>query len=76
MNSPKLDRTIKLKIEKSDFPDAEGTHLLVQYTSTEHGWGYRRLFKGTHKECMEKKNEMEDLKNGAKRKNPGVSRKK
>lgn len=60
MEENKLNRKIKLKIEKSEFPDEEGTHLVVQYTATEHGYGYRRLFKGTYKECMEKKKELED----------------
>lgn len=74
MEGKELDRKIKLKIEKSEFPDEEGTHLLVQYTATEHGYGYRRLFKGTYKECIDKKKELEDSKNGAKRKNTRILR--
>lgn len=55
----KIEKNVKLKVEKSEFPDEEGTHLLVQHSVSNHGYGYRRLFKGTYKECLEKKKELE-----------------
>lgn len=54
-----MERNVRLKVEKSEFPDEEGTHLVVMYSYTEHGLATKRLFKGSQKECMEKKNELE-----------------
>lgn len=68
-------RKQRLKIEKSEFPDNEGTHLLVLETSSEHGWGYRRLFKGTYQACLKKKKEMEEN-NESESKNTRISGKK
>lgn len=49
----------KLKVEKSMYPDDEGTHLVVLYSNTKYGRGFRRLFKGSFKECQEYKKELE-----------------
>lgn len=50
----------KLKVEKSYFPDDEGTHLVVLYSNTKYGQGFRRIFKGSRKECLEYKKKLED----------------
>ena len=49
----------KLKIEKSHYPDDEGTHLVILYSATKYGQGFRRLFKGTYRECQKYKKELE-----------------
>lgn len=49
----------KLKVEKSAFPDEEGTHLVVLYSNTKYGRGFRRLFKGSYKDCQKFKKELE-----------------
>lgn len=49
----------KLKVEKSAFPDEEGTHLVVLYSATKYGRGFRRLFKGSYKDCQKFKKELE-----------------
>ena len=49
----------KLKVEKSAFPDEEGTHLVVLYSTTKYGRGFRRLFKGSYKDCKKFKKELE-----------------
>ena len=49
----------KLKVEKSMYPDDEGTHLVVLYSNTKYGRGFKRLFKGSYKECQEYKKELE-----------------
>lgn len=41
----------KLKIEKSHYPDGEKDHLIVLYSNTKYGRGFKRLFKGTKDEC-------------------------
>ena len=51
----------KLKVEKSQFPDEEGTHLVVLYSNTKYGRGFKRLFKGSYKECQEYKKELESV---------------
>lgn len=48
-----------LKVEKSHFPDDEGTHLVVLYSNTKYGRGFRRLFKGSFKDCQKYKKELE-----------------
>ena len=35
----------KLKVEKSMYPDDEGTHLVVLYSNTKYGRGFRRLLR-------------------------------
>ena len=49
----------KLKVEKSMYPDEEGTHLVVLYSNTKYGRGFKRLFKGSFKECQEDEKELE-----------------
>lgn len=70
-----MERNVRLKVEKSEFPDEEGTHLVVMYSYTEHGLATKRLFKGSHSECLEKKKELEGN-NEPKRKNSRIFRKK
>lgn len=55
-----IKREASLTIEKSKYPEEENTHILVLESSTEHGWNYEGIFKGTRKECMEKKKELEE----------------
>lgn len=45
----------KLIIEKAKFNDEEGKYILYGYSETEKGSCYRRLFRGTKKECIEKR---------------------
>lgn len=49
----------KLKVEKSMYPDDQGTHLVVLYSNTKYGRGFKRLFKGSFKECQKYKKELE-----------------
>lgn len=49
----------KLKVEKSMYPDDEGTHLVVLYSNTKYGRGFKRLFKGSFKDCQKYKKELE-----------------
>lgn len=55
-------RKCKLRIEKSGFPEKEKDHILILESMTNHGWNYKRIFKGTKEECLEKKKEMEEKK--------------
>lgn len=48
----------KLFIEKARFNDEEGNYILFGYTQSEKGFCYRRLFRGTKKECTLKKKEI------------------
>lgn len=48
----------KLIIEKTKLEDEEGNYILYGYTETLRGFCYRRLFRGTKKECIEKKREI------------------
>lgn len=56
----------KLKVEKSMYPDEEGTHLVVLYSRSKYGLGYQRLFKGSFKECQKYKKELEENERGIK----------
>ena len=51
------------KIEKSKYPDSEGTHIIVRYYEGKHSFNSGRVFKGTKKQCEKK---LEELKNGNK----------
>lgn len=44
-----------LIVEKSKFPDSEGKYILWLYNKTKRGECWRGLFKGSKKECIEKK---------------------
>lgn len=57
----------KLKVEKSAFPGEEGTHLVVLYSNTKYGRGFRRLFKGSYKECQKYKKDLESEHEGNKK---------
>lgn len=54
-----MDKKWKYKIKKSEFPDADGTHLVVMYGFNEYGSFSQRIFKGSYEECLEKKKELE-----------------
>lgn len=60
-------RKINLKVEKSNYPEGEKTHILVMESSTNRGFNYQRIFKGTKEECIQKKNEIEGTKTKIKR---------
>ena len=47
-----------LIVEKSKFPDSDGKYVLWLYSRTKHGECWRGLFKGSKKECIEKKLDM------------------
>ena len=51
----------KFIIEKSNYPDQSGTHLVIMHSSTQYGENYQRVFKGSRKECIEKKKELEKI---------------
>lgn len=42
----------KLKIEKSKYPDDIGNYVLFLHNETKHGESWKRIFKGTRKECL------------------------
>ena len=48
----------QLIIEKSKFPEKSGKYVLWGYSRSEHGECWRGIFKGSKKECMEKKLEI------------------
>lgn len=54
-------RTKKYIVEKSNYPDDNGTHILIMHSSTPHGENYQRIFKGSHKECLAKKEKLQRL---------------
>lgn len=45
-------------IEKSKFPEESGKYILWLYNRTKRGECWRGLFKGSKKECIEKKLEI------------------
>lgn len=49
---------IKLKIEKSNFPEGEKTHILVKYNIKENSINIGRIFKGSYSECLNKRREL------------------
>ena len=59
-------RIKKYIVEKSNYPDQTGTHLLIMHSSTKYGENYQRIYKGSYKECLAKKAKLERLekKNG------------
>lgn len=50
-----MKRIVKYKIERSEFPEEDKTHLIIMQSATEgQGFGgfcYKRVFKGSYKEC-------------------------
>lgn len=52
-------RVKKYIIERSNYPEGEKTHILFLHSSTQHGENFQGIFKGTHKECLEKKHKLE-----------------
>ena len=76
-----IEKTVKYKIEKSEFPEGDKTHLVVRYSATPHGYGYGRVFKGSYQECKKQleilnKRLAEEKENESKGKNIKLSRKK
>lgn len=47
-----------LIVEKSKFPDNEEKYVLWLYSKTKQGECWRGLFKGSKKECIERKLDM------------------
>lgn len=47
-----------LIVEKSKFPDSDGKYVLWLYSRTKRGECWRGLFKGSKKECIERKLDM------------------
>ena len=52
-------RIKKYTVEKSNYPDEEGTHLVIMHSVTQYGDSYQRVFKGSRKDCLAKKDELE-----------------
>lgn len=50
---------VKYKVERSKFPERNKTHLVFRYSVSSHGYNIKRVFKGTYKECIDKKKELE-----------------
>ena len=42
----------ELLIEKSRYPEDDAKYILYYHTETKHGCNWRRIFKGTFKECI------------------------
>lgn len=67
-----MERVIDYKIERSEFPEGDKTHLIIMHSASEgQGFGgfcYKRIFKGSYKECkveLDRLNkELEEKKNG------------
>ena len=53
----------KLIIDKSKFPDSDGNYVLFHYSETAHGCNWRGIFKGSKRECLERKLELINGKN-------------
>lgn len=49
----------KYKIERSNEPGMDGTHILWYESETEHGYSFRRVFKGSYQECLIEKEKRE-----------------
>lgn len=55
---------MKYKIQKSKYPDQEGTHIICKYVSNKRGMCSGRIFKGSLKDCETKLREIKELENG------------
>lgn len=44
---------VEYKIEKSKEPEEEKTHIVVFISEVGNGCNYKRIFKGTYKDCLE-----------------------
>lgn len=53
---------MKIKIEKSKYPEENKTHIVVKYTATKYGLSSGRIFKGSYKECLDFKRNLENEK--------------
>ena len=45
----------ELLIEKSRYPEDDAKYILYYHTETKQGCNWRRIFKGTFKECIDYK---------------------
>lgn len=58
-------KPLKLKskyiISKSNYPNDDGTHVVFYESETLNGVGYKRVFKGSYKECQNFKKERENV---------------
>ena len=54
---------VKYKVERSKYPEGNKNHLVFRYSVSSHGYNIKRVFKGTYKECIDKKKELEMLGN-------------
>ena len=52
----------KYKIEKSNEPNDEGTHIIVHETESLSGFNFQKVFKGSYQECCSKKKQLEKRK--------------
>lgn len=50
-----------LKIEKSKFPNEDGNYIIILHTETQRGSSWKRIFKGTFKECSIYKKKLENV---------------
>ena len=49
----KVEKLInELKVEKAKFPDNEGNYILYHHSETKRGECWRRIMKGSKKECL------------------------
>lgn len=55
-------KTEKYKIEPSIEPNEDGSHILFRITETPHGSNYRRIYKGSFKDCKKEKERIEKMK--------------
>ena len=49
---------MELKIEKSKYPNEDGTYTVFLHRWTIRGDSWKRIFKGTYKDCREFKKRM------------------
>lgn len=58
-------RPLKLKsryvVQPSRYPNDDGTHIVLYESETLNGVGYKRVFKGSYKECQNFKKERENV---------------
>ena len=53
----------KLVMEKSKYPDDTGNYIILLHNETKHGGSWKRIFKGSRKECISYRKMLEDEKN-------------
>lgn len=55
---PKKTKSV-YRVRKSLEPNDEGNYILWYESETEHGCGFKQVFKGSFQECLIKKEDME-----------------